>query len=244
VILRVNEVFGPTIQGEGASAGSHCLFIRLAQCNLHCWWCDTPYTWAFTEHKASLHKSGVVHSVSEEEMILNAEDVYELLKTKWDVEDRPTTIVISGGEPMLQQRELGGLVNMLKIRGNQVEIETAGTIVPVAPWTRRVQFNVSPKLDNSGNSVLARRNLEALRTLAELGARFKFVVTTMLDFKEIEEIIRLAGIDRTKVWIMPEGTTIEATVEHARLVVDYVLEKGWNITLRNHVIIWGNERAK
>jgi 7-carboxy-7-deazaguanine synthase len=244
VSLRVNEVFGPTIQGEGRTAGRHCLFIRLSQCNLHCWWCDTPYTWAFTEHKAAQHKSGIVHAVADEEMILTGEQVWDLLMESWDVQHKPTTVVISGGEPMLQQRELGGLVAMLKLAGNHIEVETAGTIIPTSAWTRRVGFNVSPKLAHSGNSLLARRNGAALRDYAMLGAQFKFVVSDVSNFKEIEELITLGNIKREQVWIMPEGTTIEATVDHARLIVDYVLEKGWNITLRNHVIIWGNERAK
>ena len=43
--MRINEIFGPTIQGEGKSAGRRVIFIRLSMCNLHCSWCDTPYTW-------------------------------------------------------------------------------------------------------------------------------------------------------------------------------------------------------
>ena len=43
--LRVNEIFGPTFQGEGPHAGQSAVFLRTSGCNLNCSWCDTPYTW-------------------------------------------------------------------------------------------------------------------------------------------------------------------------------------------------------
>lgn len=46
--LVVNEIFGPTIQGEGPSSGRRCGFHRLGGCNLSCRWSDTPYTWDWT----------------------------------------------------------------------------------------------------------------------------------------------------------------------------------------------------
>lgn len=244
--LKVNEVFGPTIQGEGPSAGRHCLFVRLADCNLHCWWCDTPYTWAFTENKAAQHKSGKVHDKAEEIHYLADVEIFQQLRQLWDITNTPTTIVISGGEPMLQQKELDGLVRLLYANGNRIEIETAGTIVPTERWAELVQFNVSPKLDHSGNTIRARRNPDALWSLARHGGVFKFVVGSKDDFAEIDEIVRIAGIATysDKIWIMPEGTTIDAIREHAQLIADEVLARGWNITLRNHVMIWGDERGK
>src|SRR5690606_9075665 len=41
-VLNVNEHFGPTIQGEGPSAGQLCTFLRLAGCHVKCSWCDIP----------------------------------------------------------------------------------------------------------------------------------------------------------------------------------------------------------
>ena len=45
VTLRVAEVFGPTFQGEGPSAGRRAAFIRLSGCGVGCTWCDEPQTW-------------------------------------------------------------------------------------------------------------------------------------------------------------------------------------------------------
>jgi organic radical activating enzyme len=43
--LLVAEMFGPTFQGEGPSAGQRAVFVRTSRCNLSCSWCDTPHTW-------------------------------------------------------------------------------------------------------------------------------------------------------------------------------------------------------
>lgn len=246
--LRVNEIFGPTIQGEGPSAGRHCLFVRLSQCNLHCSWCDTPYTWAYTEHKASLHDSGVKYDRQDEERLMSADEVLTELDALWSLREHPTTVVISGGEPMLQQGELTFLIDLLtKDAHCDIEIETAGTILPRESWFGRqgVRFNVSPKLAHSGNNLIARRNVEALKKFAALQrTAFKFVVVDTNDYDEIHELITLADIQREQVWIMPEGVTPEETAAHARHVIDYALNQGWNFSMRNHVSIWGTERGK
>ncbi|MGE0321573.1 MAG: hypothetical protein AB7S68_04680, partial [Polyangiaceae bacterium] len=49
-ILRISEVFA-SIQGEGVSLGAPCVFLRLALCNLRCSWCDTKYTWDWSQYR-------------------------------------------------------------------------------------------------------------------------------------------------------------------------------------------------
>jgi 7-carboxy-7-deazaguanine synthase len=40
----VKEMFGPTLQGEGAHAGRAVVFLRFAACNLDCTGCDTDFS--------------------------------------------------------------------------------------------------------------------------------------------------------------------------------------------------------
>ena len=49
-ILRVSELFY-SIQGEGPTLGKPSVFIRLAGCNLECVWCDTKYSWLFSQNR-------------------------------------------------------------------------------------------------------------------------------------------------------------------------------------------------
>jgi len=87
-MLKVNEIFGPTIQGEGKSSGMPCAFLRLSLCNLHCIWCDTPYTWNWKgtpfSHPEKFDQEKEIHIMSNEEIL-------ETLKTI-DVKN----LVISG----------------------------------------------------------------------------------------------------------------------------------------------------
>jgi organic radical activating enzyme len=150
-------------------------------------------------------------------------------------------VVITGGEPLLQQRDLAALIDALRVnRGWRVEIETAGTIAPALDVD---QWNVSPKLENSGNRRDRRYKPDVLRAFQATGrAAFKFVVTEVEDLDEITAIVDECALDN--VWLMPEG--IDAAALDARLawIAPAAIERGWNVTTRLHVVLWGNERGR
>ena len=50
--MQVNEIF-KSIQGEGPNFGKPAIFLRTAQCNLKCTWCDTKYTWDWKNYDFS-----------------------------------------------------------------------------------------------------------------------------------------------------------------------------------------------
>ena len=60
-------------------------------------------------------------------------------------------LVITGGEPMLQQRQLIPVLEAARTHGWRVEVETNGTIAPLDAVAALVdRWNVSPKLAGSG----------------------------------------------------------------------------------------------
>lgn len=243
--LRVNEVFGPTIQGEGPAAGRHCVFVRLALCNLRCAWCDTAYTWAFTPALAAHLENPHVYDPVDNVVLMSVQDVLAELRTCWPIDTRPTLVVISGGEPMLQQRALVPLVALLADRGHTVHVETAGTIAPVPDLARLVDlFVVSPKLTHSGNPEGKRLRRAVLEEFVGLGAAFKFVVTDVDDLAEVDRIVRAVGIEDSSVMVMPEGTTAAGILSTGREIADEVRERGWGLSLRTHVLLWSDARAR
>jgi organic radical activating enzyme len=245
--LKVSEVFGPTIQGEGFSAGQHCLFIRLSGCNLQCTWCDTAYTWAFTPEKASKTISGKLYNEDEETSLMSSGEAHRALLNLWDVDTKPTLIVVSGGEPMMQQSDgMFGLFERLYMSGNRIHIETAGTIAPTGPIGYYVsQYNVSPKLSHSGNLKAKRYKPSALRALVLTGkARFKFVVQKLEDLEEVKEIVEEVGIDDWHVQVMPEGTDPDTLRETTQQIAEVAIAQGWGISPRLHVNIWADVRGK
>lgn len=226
--LVVAEVFGPTFQGEGPSTGRRAGFVRLGRCNLDCAWCDTPFTWDWErfDPAAELRRASVPSILAELEAMA------------------PEIVVVTGGEPLLQQRRLVALVEGCVSRGWPVEIETNGTIVPDDRLAAIVhQWNVSPKLANSGVPLDRRIRPDALAALAATGrAAFKLVAASEADLDEVAELV--AEHHLTPVWVMPEGTDPATVIGRARELADAVLARGWNLTSRLHVLLWGDERGR
>ena len=225
--MKVNEIFGPTIQGEGKSLGKPVSFIRLAGCNLHCVWCDTPYAWDFRNWDREKESRDItVANVITRVFMLGG----------------PKAIVISGGEPLIQQEELTQLISGLKKWGFWVEIETNGTIFVSDELASLVdQFNCSPKLLNSGNE---ERGIvvESLTRMASLEqSTFKFVIDSEKDVNEIEQLV--LRFQMKQVYLMPLGKTLEELKAREILVRNICGERNWNFTPRRHIELYGSRRG-
>ena len=229
--LAVSEVFGPTFQGEGPSAGRRCGFVRLARCNLTCRWCDTPYTWDWTRFDAK-----------KESVELDVAAIAERVAALGSVR----TAVLTGGEPLLQQRELAELAARLRAAGKRVEVETNGTIVPDAALVDAVdQWNVSPKLASSGNLPIAREKADALAWFAAApNAFFKLVITSPADVEEAAALVERHRVPASRVVLMPEGTAAETIVERSRWLAEAAVARGYRLGSRLHVLLWGDTRGR
>src|SRR4029077_4239789 len=102
-------------------------------------------------------------------------------------------LVVSGCQPLLQQQLLGSLLSKLTtVRSNYVEIEPTGSVRASEALLGLVdQWNVSPKLENSGRSNISRKKKECMKSFASLGnSYFKFVIQTKDDLDEVEALVR------------------------------------------------------
>lgn len=227
-VLRIAELFGPTFQGEGPSTGQRAWFVRLSGCNLTCGWCDTRYTWDWSRFDRAA-----------ESRDMTADDVLQ-----WALVEHPRLVVVTGGEPLLQQQALLPVLQGLHHAGVAVEIETNGTVAPdpavIAVVTR---FNVSPKLAGSGVTGPRRYKAAVLQALLDTGkAVFKFVITGADDVTELAAMQAALGL--APVWVMPEGTTTEAVLAGMRALAEPALTHGWHLGTRLHVLTWGDERGR
>jgi 7-cyano-7-deazaguanosine (preQ0) biosynthesis protein QueE len=221
----VSEIFGPTLQGEGPSVGRRCGFVRLGRCNLQCTFCDTPYTWRWSDHDPAIE----LREVSETDLLSTLDAM------------AVDMVVITGGEPLLQQRELEPLVYALRHQREwRVEVETAGT---VAPAIEVDQWNVSPKLANSGNPLERRYKPDVLRAFAATTcAAFKFVVASESDLEEVASMVDECRL--TNVWLMPEGTDAATLNDRMAWLAPAAIARGWNVTTRLHIVLWGDQRGR
>ncbi|ONK10265.1 7-carboxy-7-deazaguanine synthase QueE [Streptomyces sp. MP131-18] len=213
--------------------GRRCAFLRLGGCNLACRWCDTPYTWDWT----GIGDSGVAYDPRTELRAMAWEEVLRRLRAY-----AVPMIVISGGEPLSQQKRLVPLLRALAGSGHRIEIETNGTVTPRPELVELVRFNVSPKLAHSGDPESRRLKPEALAALAAApGTAFKFVCRTPGDLDEVAAVVERFGT--TPVWIMPEGRNREELDRNLGTLGDEVIARGWNLTTRLHIAVWGNRRG-
>nr|HEX4316895.1 7-carboxy-7-deazaguanine synthase QueE [Kofleriaceae bacterium] len=230
--LRISELFA-SIQGEGPSVGVPSVFVRLAECNLACTWCDTKYTWDWEHYD----REREVREVAVDDV---AEEVVELAGAG------ARTLVVTGGEPMLQQFELVPLLVKLRAFGFRVEVETSGTITPEPAIAAVVdQWNVSPKLASSGNKRTARLRAAPLGWFAAApNAGWKLVATSEADLAEIDDLVATYAVPAARVTVMPEGTDAATLAERARWLVPACVQRGWRFGTRMHVVLWGSERGR
>ena len=153
--MRITEIY-KSLQGESTHAGLPCIFVRLTGCNLRCVWCDSEYTF---------HGG---RKMSADEIL---SEVARLSPSGGLVE-------ITGGEPMLQERELVPFMQQLIDRGYSVLLETSGER-PLQNVPKQVIKIVDVKCPDSGEGdTFHIENLGALTSRDEL----KFVLSSRADY--------------------------------------------------------------
>jgi len=165
--MQITEIY-KSIQGESTHAGLPCVFVRLTGCNLRCVWCDSEYTF---------HGG---RSMSSEDIL---DEVEKLSPSGGLVE-------ITGGEPMLQERELVPLMQLLLDLGYTVLLETSGER-PLLRVPKGVVKIVDVKCPNSGEAgTFLLENLEALRLQDEV----KFVLSDREDYEFARGFVARHGL--------------------------------------------------
>lgn len=222
--LRIAEIF-TSIQGEGVWAGIPSTFIRVSGCNLRCVWCDTPY--------ASWNPEGPILSLAE-------------ILTR--VEARH--VVLTGGEPMLFEPVVT-LARRLRDLGHIITIETAGTVFRELDCDL---MSISPKLSNSAppdssgwreRHEKTRQNLETTAQLLEhYDCQIKFVISKPDDLLEVDDLLeQLPAICRDRILLMAEGVTTEVQRKRQRWLSTICIERGWRLSPRLHIDLFGNTRG-
>jgi 7-carboxy-7-deazaguanine synthase len=154
--MQITEIY-KSLQGESTYAGLPCVFVRLTGCNLRCTWCDSEYTFHGGRTMAP-------------------EQIWDEVQR---LSPKGGLVEITGGEPMLQERELIPFMQRLLDDGYRVLLETSGER-PLQQVPKQVVKIVDVKCPDSGEGDTFRiENLDALTAQDEL----KFVLSSRGDYE-------------------------------------------------------------
>jgi 7-carboxy-7-deazaguanine synthase len=219
--MTIIEIYR-SIQGESSFAGVPCIFVRLAACNLRCTWCDSEYT--FTGGRKM-----TVEEIEVEIARLSPSGLIEF----------------TGGEPMLQERELVPMMERLLARGYTLLIETSGER-PLENVPKAVHKIVDVKCPGSGEGRSFRQTNLATFTRND---EVKFVLSDRADYEFARDFTRQHGLDTVvnSVIFSPafsktpsaQRDTSNAQLD-PRILAEWILQDGLNVRLglQIHKFIW------
>ena len=218
--MQITEIYA-SIQGESSFAGLPCIFVRLTGCNLRCSWCDSEYTFA----------GGRKMIASEIEA-----EVAKLAPIQ--------LVEVTGGEPMLQERELVPLMQRFIEAGYTVLLETSGER-PLANVPAAVHKIVDVKCPHSGAADTFRiENLGALTPRDEV----KFVISDRTDYEFARDFTREHRLEQRagSVIFSPAfrkdaaGRRAENALLDPRQLTEWILADGLKVRLglQLHKFVW------
>ena len=236
-IIRVSEIFGPTIQGEGALIGLPTVFVRTGGCDFRCSWCD------------SLH--AVDSRFRDQWRAMSTQDVWqEVLRLSGDM---PVMVSLSGGNPAIQP--LGDLIRLGKRQGYRFALETQGSIS--RNWFAELDTLVlSPKPPSSGMTTDWDVLDACVNAAHDAKVVLKFVVFDEVDYAYAKDAA--ARFPRLTVYLQPGNhTPPQPEEENANIDTDGIMQRmhwlvervtvdRWfaaRVLPQLHVLMWGNKRG-
>ena len=232
--LRIAEIFGPTIQGEGALIGEPTVFVRSGGCDYRCSWCD------------SLHAVDSTYRQTWKAMSTDA--VWNQVRQLSN--DTPLTVSLSGGNPAIQ--DFSDLITLGHSTGYRFACETQGSIAK--PWFCNLDTLVlSPKPPSSGETVDWSAFDACL--LAAKGA--DEIVMKIVIFDDADYVWARTVADKYSdlpLYLQPGNLSVDPDIAVDQQVladkllwlVDKTIADCWfapRVLPQLHVILWGNKRG-
>jgi len=229
-------------QGEGATQGKHSVFLRKNFCFLRCAFCDSKFTWGTKDQYKITYK-----------------ELIDFIHTS-----NSSNIVFTGGESLTKNNleEMLKLIQYSNIR--QVEFETSGytdldptdyfKIVTTPANCESYLFNISPK-ENVEQVSFSRKNmniyheklkiiLKEIKQIADISTRtdyiLKFILAKESDKDYIKSFMNEFVIPSSKIWIQNAGTSEKELKDAYFEYRDWILNNGFNLSMRQHIYFHGD----
>lgn len=233
--IRISEIFGPTIQGEGALIGRPTVFVRTGGCDYRCSWCDTPHA--------------VDSKYRNDWLPMSVEDIWA--KVNELSGGRPLMISLSGGNPAIQP--LGDLIRHGKSRGYQFALETQGSVTQA--WFSDLDvLTLSPKPPSSQMETDFQKLDACVAAAGNANTALKIVIFDDTDYDYAKTIAE--RYPQLPVYLQPGNHTpptddsdivdMQGIMSRMHWLVDKTIQDQWFnaiILPQLHVMLWGNQRG-
>lgn len=232
--LRIAEIFGPTIQGEGSLIGEPTVFVRAGGCDYRCSWCD------------SLH--AVDSAFRAEWTPMTSEEVWAEVKRLSG--DTPLVVSLSGGNPAIQ--DFSGLIALGKAEGYRFACETQGSVA--RDWFSDLDTLVlSPKPPSSGETV----DWALFEECISAAGNGPSIVMKIVIFDDVDYVWAKEAANRfpdMPLYLQPGNSQVDpetaVALEDVTNRLLWLVEKAtadkWyrpRMLPQLHVLLWGNKRG-
>jgi 7-carboxy-7-deazaguanine synthase len=239
-LIRISEIFGPTIQGEGPLIGRPTVFVRTAGCDYRCGWCDTLYA--------------VLPEYRDEWTLMTPPQI--VARVNELAGENPVLISLSGGNPALQP--LGSVITLARRNSHSFALETQGSVSQA--WFAELDWLIlSPKPPSSSMTT----NWNALETCLEAAQGKPRCVLKVVVFDDADYSYARTAAARYPTLpvylqvgnpapLLGAGTAIadkadtEDLMDRLRWLTGRVLADHWfaaTVLPQLHVLTWGNKRG-
>ena len=238
-IFLSDDLIFYTLEGEGEYIGQPSVFMRMSMCNLTCIGfasedspngCDSFISWSVKNKKTF-------------------NEIFDLLESGNHTEHLRQGAIwkLTGGEPMIQQKQLLKFVEAFKDRYEftpRIDFETNATLMPDERWVTEFSatFTTSPKLTTNGDPEEKTYKPEVLKWHKDHNSGFKFVISRSEDIEEIwrKYVKDEVGINipLNRIWFMPCCGSREEHIVNAPAVAEYAKAMHVNFSPRLHLLLW------
>ncbi len=239
--MLIDEIFGPTIQGEGAVIGVPTVFVRTGGCDYRCDWCDTLHA-VLPEFKGNWKKMTPVEVFAEIEKLTNG---------------KPILVTLSGGNPALHD-DIEELIDIGHELGYTFSMETQGS--KPKQWMLKLDSLVlSPKPPSSLMEVnwqelercLGLNNNTSIKVVVFDGADLQWFEDHIYSKYKSKKILQVGNFDAGMAFAeggeyTPPKSETETLLASLNWLAEEVLKRGWydvRVLPQLHVLIWGNQRG-
>ncbi len=238
--IRISEIFGPTMQGEGPLIGRPTVFVRTGGCDYRCTWCDTLYAVLpeYRDEWAAMTPGGIMARVDEL------------------AGGTPAFVSLSGGNPALQP--LAPLIALGRRNGHSFALETQGSISQ--PWFAELDWLIlSPKAPSAGMTIdcdaleaclkaAKGRPCCVLKIVVFDDADYGYAQTMAVRYPALPIYLQVGNPAPLAAagGVVLDGADIDGLLQRFRWLAGKVTADRWfaaTVLPQLHVLAWGNKRG-